>query len=243
VTTYLRRDTTAVSRHAISDPGPSGYPKLIYYTQRTFGTGAVGGLRKRALDFLVALTAIIVLSPMLALVAIMVKLSDGGPILFSHRRIGFRGAPFGCLKFRTMVTDADTRLQECLRAHPRAAEEWHATRKLKDDPRQTRIGRALRRSSIDELPQLFNVLRGDMSLVGPRPIVAEEAPRYGRDVFSYLAVRPGLTGAWQISGRSDVSYAERVRLDVEYCATWSSPKDLSIMLRTIPVLFSRRGSY
>jgi exopolysaccharide production protein ExoY len=142
-----------------------------------------------------------------------------------------------------MSLDAKARLREHLLSDAVAAAEWNATRKLKRDPRVTVIGAALRRSSIDELPQLINVLRGDMSLVGPRPVVADEVGRYGRDASSYLSVRPGLTGAWQVSGRNDLSYTERVRLDVEYCATWSLLKDLLIILRTIPVLFSGRGSY
>ncbi len=142
-----------------------------------------------------------------------------------------------------MKIDAELRLQEWLLKNPVAAEEWNATQKLKYDPRLTPIGKSLRRSSLDELPQLFNVFRGEMSLVGPRPVVAEEVPRYGRDIAHYYSVRPGLTGAWQVSGRNDVSYTERVRLDTEYCTTWSFTKDLTIMLKTLPVLLSRRGSY
>ncbi len=198
---------------------------------------------KRALDVVAAGSAIVLLSPVLAWVAIMVKICDGGPVLFRHRRIGFGGQTFECLKFRTMKIDAELHLQEWLLKNPVAAEEWNATQKLKYDPRLTPIGKSLRRSSLDELPQLFNIFRGEMSLVGPRPVVAEEVPRYGRDIAHYYSVRPGLTGAWQVSGRNDVSYAERVRLDTEYCTTWSFTKDLAIMLKTVPVLFSGRGSY
>ncbi|TCL66376.1 exopolysaccharide production protein ExoY [Rhizobium sp. BK251] len=189
------------------------------------------------------MTAIVLLSPLFVAAAIAVKLCDGGPILFKHERIGFGGQPFLCLKFRTMTVDAEAILGNLLHSNPEAAEEWNATQKLKKDPRLTSLGRALRRFSIDELPQLINVLGGEMSLVGPRPIVADEVVRYGRDFTYYLSARPGLTGAWQISGRSDAPYSERVRLDSEYCATWSPTKDLLIMLRTIPFLLSGRGSY
>lgn len=187
--------------------------------------------------------ALVFLSPILALIAIAIKLCDGGPVLFTHQRIGFAGQPFGCLKFRTMCVDAEVRLAEHLIANPLAAAEWKATQKLKADPRLTAIGGALRRSSIDELPQLINVLRGEMSLVGPRPVVDDEIARYGRDVLYYLSSRPGLTGAWQTSGRNDVSYAERVQMDADYYRTWSLGRDVVIMLRTIPALFSQRGSY
>lgn len=177
------------------------------------------------------------------MVALIVKLQDGGPILFVHQRIGFQGRMFGCLKFRTMCCNAEARLDQYLHANPQAALEWKTTQKLKTDPRVTVAGSVLRRLSFDELPQLINVIKGEMSLVGPRPITADELRRYGRDAVYYLAVRPGLTGAWQVSGRNDVSYEERVRLDTDYCKTWSGAKDMNIMLRTLPVLFFRRGSY
>ena len=177
------------------------------------------------------------------MVALVVKAQDGGPVLFVHPRIGFRGRPFGCLKFRTMRCNADKQLVQYLSAVPEAAVEWERTQKLKRDPRVTAMGAVLRRLSFDELPQLLNVIKGDMSLVGPRPVTVEELRRYGRDAVYYLSVRPGLTGAWQISGRNDVSYEERVRLDTDYCKTWSGSKDVNIMLRTLPALLFRRGSY
>ncbi|MBB2755360.1 UNVERIFIED_ORG: exopolysaccharide production protein ExoY [Rhizobium aethiopicum] len=198
---------------------------------------------KRALDLLLAITALILLSPLLLLVAMIVKISDRGPVFYSHTRIGFGGAPFGCLKFRTMKTDASAQLAELLQNSPAARSEWEATHKLKDDPRITAVGDILRRSSLDELPQLFNVLRGEMSLVGPRPITAEELPRYGEHIWAYMAVRPGLTGHWQTSGRNDVSYEHRVSLDVHYLNNWSFGRDLIIIAKTIPALFSQRGSY
>jgi exopolysaccharide production protein ExoY len=190
-----------------------------------------------------AITALILLSPLLLLVAIIVKFSDRGPVFYSHTRIGFGGAPFGCLKFRTMKTDASAQLAELLQNSAAARSEWEATHKLKDDPRITAVGDILRRSSLDELPQLFNVLRGEMSLVGPRPITAEELPRYGEHIWAYMAVRPGLTGHWQTSGRNDVSYEHRVSLDVHYLNNWSLGRDLLIIAKTIPALFSQRGSY
>ncbi|HWT59856.1 MAG TPA: sugar transferase [Rhizobium sp.] len=204
---------------------------------------AAGRSVKRALDLLLAITALILLSPLLLLVAMIVKFSDRGPVFYSHTRIGFGGAPFGCLKFRTMKTDASAQLAELLQNSAAARSEWEATRKLKDDPRITAVGDILRRSSLDELPQLFNVLRGEMSLVGPRPITAEELPRYGEHIWAYMAVRPGLTGHWQTSGRNDVSYEHRVSLDVHYLNNWSLGRDLIIIAKTIPALFSQRGSY
>jgi exopolysaccharide production protein ExoY len=195
------------------------------------------------MDVAAAIVLVALASPVLLAIGIAVKACDGGPVFFRHRRIGFGGRPFDCLKFRTMKVDAEARLKNWLRDNPAAAAEWKATQKLKHDPRLTPIGQSLRRSSIDELPQLFNVLRGDMSLVGPRPVVVEELPRYGREITHYYAARPGLTGAWQVSGRNDVSYAERVWLDTEYCMSWSLTNDLLIMLKTVPALFSGRGSY
>ncbi|ARM89742.1 exopolysaccharide production protein ExoY [Rhizobium sp. CIAT894] len=204
---------------------------------------AAGRSSKRALDLLMAITALILLSPLLLLVAMIVKFSDRGPIFYSHTRIGFGGAPFGCLKFRTMKTDASAQLAELLQNNPAARSEWEATHKLKDDPRITAVGEILRRSSIDELPQLINVLRGEMSLVGPRPITAEELPRYGEHIWAYMAFRPGLTGHWQTSGRNDVSYEHRVSLDVHYIDNWSLGRDFVIIAKTIPALFTQRGSY
>jgi exopolysaccharide production protein ExoY len=195
------------------------------------------------MDVFLASLALFFMLPILIMVALIVKMQDRGPIFFVHQRIGFQGRTFGCIKFRTMCRDAEEKLTQYLVANPQAAREWEISQKLKTDPRVTAAGAVLRRLSFDELPQLFNVLKGEMSLVGPRPITEDELRRYGRDAVYYLAVRPGLTGAWQVSGRSDVSYEERVRLDADYCKTWSGAKDMNIMLRTLPVLLFRRGSY
>ena len=196
---------------------------------------------KTALDFIVAALALVFLSPLLLAIAAYVK-ADGGPALYAQTRIGRGGRRFRCLKFRTMVVDAERQLQELLASDPAAAAEWAQTQKLTSDPRVTGIGALLRRTSLDEFPQLLNVLRGDMSLVGPRPIVEAEVERYADDIASYCAVRPGMTGLWQVSGRSQTSYARRVQLDVSYVRNWSLLRDLSILLRTIPAVLLRRGA-
>lgn len=203
----------------------------------------VGRASKRAVDIVMATTALVLLSPLMLIVALIVKLSDRGPVFYSHTRIGYGGAAFGCLKFRTMKTDAAAQLAELLRANPSARAEWETTRKLKNDPRITAVGDILRKSSIDELPQLINILRGEMSVVGPRPVTAEELARYGEHVTSYMAARPGLTGQWQTSGRNDVSYEYRVALDVQYIRDWSLTRDFIIIAKTVPALFSQRGCY
>ncbi|MCB4824084.1 sugar transferase [Roseicella aerolata] len=198
---------------------------------------------KRAMDILAAGSLLLLCAPVFALLALLIR-ADGGPVLYAHERVGRGGRRFGCLKFRSMVTDSQVRLAALLAADPAARAEWEATRKLKDDPRVTRIGRLLRATSLDELPQLINVLRGEMSLVGPRPVVAAElAEHYGAAAEHYLSVRPGITGLWQISGRSDTSYAQRVALDTQYAANPSIRADLSILLRTPLVVLLRRGAY
>jgi exopolysaccharide production protein ExoY len=206
-------------------------------------TTPLGGGAKRAFDVLVALVALCIAAPVMIITSIAIKMLDGGPVFFVQRRIGFAGRSFPCLKFRTMEMGAEEKLRQYLLAHDWAAAEWHSSRKLKQDPRVTLIGGALRRTSIDELPQLFNVLIGHMSMVGPRPVVADEIQYYGGDAQAYFSTRPGLTGAWQISGRSDISYPERVQLDCRYCNHWSFWRDVIIMLKTLPILLMRRGSY
>ena len=178
----------------------------------------------------------------MALVASAVAVQDGGPVIFAHRRIGRNGKPFLCYKFRSMRVDAEARLAEVLAADPEAREEWARDHKLRRDPRVTPLGDFLRRSSLDELPQFFNVLRGDMSLVGPRPIVEAERIKYGRRFQHYCAVRPGITGLWQISGRNDVSYRTRVALDTCYAQRKSLGLDLYILVMTLPSVLRARGS-
>jgi exopolysaccharide production protein ExoY len=208
--------------------------------QSGMGSGLLLG---RAIDVVLSIAALIFLAPLLLLVALLVYIVDPGPILFGHRRLGKDGRSFRCWKFRSMVVDADARLRALLETDPVARAEWEADHKLRDDPRVTRIGHFLRKSSLDELPQFFNVLVGEMSLVGPRPIVSDEIAKYGRYFASYCRVRPGITGLWQISGRNDVSYRRRVALDVAYVRSKSVALDIGILLLTVPRVVARRGSY
>jgi exopolysaccharide production protein ExoY len=203
----------------------------------------IGGRPKRLLDILISSIALLAFSPLFLFVALLLKIVDPGPIFFRQTRIGFSSSRFGCLKFRTMVADGDAVLARHLHACPEAATEWAETRKLKNDPRITALGQILRQLSLDELPQLWNVLRGDMSIVGPRPIVVDEIKMYGPSAGHYLLTRPGLTGAWQVSGRNDVSYERRVLLDRDYVENWSLWRDLKIIVKTVPVVIAARGTY
>ena len=221
-----------VSQSCSSDNNESVQPVV----QRDLSLG-------RQIDVLLSISALIFLAPLMLMVALLVYIVDPGPVFFGHRRLGKNGQTFRCWKFRSMVVDADARLCALLESDPVARAEWEADHKLRDDPRVTRIGHFLRKSSLDELPQFFNVLRGDMSLVGPRPIVADEIVKYGRYFTNYCRVRPGITGLWQISGRNDVSYRRRVALDVAYVRSKSVVLDLGILLLTVPRVVARRGSY
>ncbi len=204
-------------------------------------TGPVGGLRKLLMDRCGAAVLLLLLAPLFLLVTLLIR-RDGGSALFRHQRLGANGRTFPCMKFRTMVSEADKVLEHLLATDPVAAMEWHATQKLRRDPRITGVGRFLRMSSLDELPQLINVLKGDMSLVGPRPIVQAEIARYGSNIRHYYHARPGLTGLWQVSGRSDTSYAQRVELDVQYVASWTFWQDVVIAFKTIPAVLLRKGA-
>jgi undecaprenyl-phosphate galactose phosphotransferase len=197
---------------------------------------------KRAFDLVLASLILVFLGPLFLLLCACVATS-GRPIFFAHTRIGRHGRPFRCFKFRTMTPDAERRLAEILERDPRAAVEWQLTRKLKDDPRVTKIGRFLRRTSLDELPQLINVIRGEMSLVGPRPVTAEEVEAYGEHRDCYLQSRPGITGLWQVSGRNQLDFRRRVHLDAFYVQNWSLLRDIVILLMTVRVVFSRHGAY
>jgi len=197
----------------------------------------------RTIDIVGASCAILILLPLFVAVVILILVTSPGGVFFGHKRIGRNGQMFTCYKFRSMVVDAEERLHDLLATDPAAQQEWLRDHKLKKDPRITPIGGFLRKSSLDELPQFFNVLRGDMSLVGPRPIVAGEIPRYGRYLRSYASVKPGLTGLWQISGRSNTSYRRRVALDVTYARTKSLRVDIGILLATVPAVVGARGSY
>ncbi|MEM6974019.1 MAG: sugar transferase [Pseudomonadota bacterium] len=202
-----------------------------------------GRYPKRAFDIAFAASALLLLSPLMLTIIAIMRATDPGPILYGHERVGMGGRRFVCWKFRSMVPDAAVRLERLLRHDPVARAEWERDRKLRDDPRVTAIGAALRKSSLDELPQFYNVLMGEMSVVGPRPVVDDELARYGRHSRSYLSVRPGITGLWQVSGRNDVGYSRRVALDAYYVSIRSFWLDLGIIIRTVGVVFGRRGSY
>lgn len=203
----------------------------------------LGEILRTLASVLFALGLILALAPLLAAISLAIVIQDGGPVFFSHTRVGRNGRPFQCLKFRSMAIDAQKRLADYLATEPAAQLEWIEHQKLRDDPRITPLGAFLRRSSLDELPQVFNVLRGDMSLVGPRPIVEDEIPRYGRRFKDYCRVKPGITGLWQVNGRSDVSYRRRVAMDTIYARSKSLRLDLWILMMTIPAVALRRGSY
>jgi undecaprenyl-phosphate galactose phosphotransferase len=205
--------------------------------------GASFRVGKRVFDILFAAFALVVLSPVLLLCAAAIWAEAPGPVLFRQRRLGKGGHPFWILKFRTMIPDAESVLNRVLDSDPKAREEWARDYKLRNDPRITRLGRFLRRSSLDELPQFWNVLAGDMSIVGPRPIVKAEISRYNRAYSVYCAGRPGITGLWQVSGRNDSGYEERVALDCKYLTSWSPGLDLSILFKTIRAVIYGPGAY
>jgi len=218
-------------RHRVTDP------ELVHAVKRANSPW------KRIFDAVFAFGGLIFLIPLLVPVALAIKLSDGGPIFFGHVRAGRYAKPFRCWKFRTMRCDSAEILQRHLAENPAAAEEWRQFQKLEDDPRVTAIGRFLRASSIDELPQLMNVLLGEMSLVGPRPVPkAELDDRYGKQRRYYLLMRPGITGLWQISGRSNTTYEQRIAFDKQYATTWSFKKDLEIILKTLPAVLKADGA-
>ncbi len=198
---------------------------------------------KRLIDVVLVLAAAPIWVPLCMVLSLLVRFTSPGPVFFSHRRIGHHGAFFSMWKFRTMCVNAAEVLEQHLAIHPEDRAEWAATHKLKNDPRITPLGRFLRQTSLDELPQLWNVLAGQMSLVGPRPIVAAEAEKYGTDLAYFLAVKPGITGLWRTSGRSTLSYDERVALDRRYVEEWSLQNDLLLLLRTVNEVANSEGAY
>jgi Undecaprenyl-phosphate galactose phosphotransferase WbaP len=198
---------------------------------------------KRWLDVALILLATPVILPVIALIAIAVRLSSPGPVFYTHRRIRAHGSFFSMWKFRTMCQNSAEILDAHLAADPAARAEWLRTHKLRKDPRITPIGNFLRRTSLDELPQLWNVLTGSMSLVGPRPIVAAEVEKYGDHFADYCRVKPGITGLWQVSGRSEVTYDQRVKLDATYAREWSLSKDALILARTLSSVVNQDGAY
>lgn len=226
---------------------------ITHRTSETFGqltidlnhmpAPGVQGFIKEMFDRTCAAALLVAFAPVMLTIALAVRISSPGPVFYGHTRVGANGKRFNVYKFRSMVMDSQRILEELLANDPQARAEWAADHKLKNDPRITGIGRILRATSLDELPQLYNVLRGDMSLVGPRPIVDAEVSKYGHAIQYYYAARPGMTGLWQVSGRNDVTYTSRVRLDCSYVLNWSLLQDLKILFQTVGVVFGRRGAY
>lgn len=199
---------------------------------------------KRIFDIIFSLLVLSIGAPLFLFIAIAIRLGSKGPIFYSQQRIGRGGRFFKCYKFRTMYPDADMRLNDILKNDPAKNKEWEETRKLKDDPRVTPIGAFLRKTSLDELPQFWNVFKGDLSVVGPRPVMRDELIKYfGERAQHIFSVRPGITGLWQVSGRSDTSYSLRLALDEEYVKTRTFFMDLKLILLTIPGIIFRKGAY
>ena len=212
---------------------------------RSFKQSLAQRLFKRFGDIVFSLIVLVVAFPLFVFIALLVKLSSAGPIFYIQERVGRKYSRFGCIKFRTMYAESDDLLFNLLSKSPALKKEFQRDFKLRDDPRITPIGKFLRRSSLDELPQFINILRGEMSLVGPRPIVAEEIPRYGDSMEKVILVRPGLTGLWQVSGRNNLSYQRRVALDLIYATNRTILLDIRVIIRTIGVLLfpMDRGAY
>ena len=198
---------------------------------------------KYLFDMTLTIVGTVCVFPILLFIAIWIYKDSPGPILFKHTRIGKNGKEFSCYKFRSMCVDAEERLEELLNTNPQAREEWEKDFKLQNDPRITQFGGFLRKTSLDELPQIFNVLRGDMSLVGPRPIIRDEMKRYSTYIDDYLMVRPGITGMWQVSGRSNITYSERVQMDSWYVRNWSLWLDIMLLWRTFKAVKEAKGAY
>jgi Undecaprenyl-phosphate galactose phosphotransferase WbaP len=198
---------------------------------------------KRAIDLLLVICGGVVVVPFCALIALLIKLDSRGPVVFWHERFGRGGRRFFVLKFRSMAINGDEILKRAMAQNPALREEWERDQKLRHDPRVTRIGRLLRITSLDELPQLWNVFKGEMSLVGPRPIVQNEFKKYGSKLKVYMEVTPGVTGLWQVSGRNNTTYEQRVNYDCQYVSQQSALFDFAILLRTIRVVLFREGAY
>jgi exopolysaccharide production protein ExoY len=224
-------------QHNVRGDAPRLLPQKIFLSSPSMNSSMI-----RLLDIVIAGLATLFLLPLMIFIGSLVLATSRGPAFFTQERIGRNGEIFCCLKFRTMAGNAQELLDHILRTDANASLEWSRDHKLRRDPRITALGKFLRRSSLDELPQLLNVLRGDMSLVGPRPIVADEARRYGRYFSHYCRVRPGITGLWQVSGRSNLSYRRRVALDVTFARSCSTALYLRILALTIPCVLLQRGS-
>lgn len=198
---------------------------------------------KRLFDLFIGSLLLVLSLPVMLVIAILIRLDSRGAVIYRHRRIGYKGKEFNCLKFRSMIEDADKMLDEILAVNPQLRVEWDKYKKIPDDPRVTRFGRFLRKTSLDELPQLINVIKGDMSLVGPRPVLFEELQLFKEDSGYYLEVKPGITGLWQISGRSDIDFEKRVELEIWYVKNYSLWLDITVIIRTIKVVLTKAGAY
>lgn len=229
-----------MSRFPDSQELPASFSLPVRVARDEYNSARV--VVKRGIDLAAGVVLLLLLAPLMLLIAALIWAGDGGPAIFKQARIGRSGKSFRCWKFRTMATNADDALQQLLASDPAAAQEWAESQKLTHDPRITPVGAFLRRSSLDELPQLFNIIAGEMSFVGPRPIVAAERDRYGEAFTHCFSVPPGLTGLWQISGRSDCSYATRVSLDSQYASEWHLLLDAKILVKTVPAVLMQRGS-
>ncbi|MGE0408058.1 MAG: sugar transferase [Amphiplicatus sp.] len=212
-----------------------------HVTEISFPARPAGVPTKRVIDIVGAAFAIVFFAPLMAVIYVLVR-RDGGPGVFAQQRIGRNGRIFSCYKFRSMIPNAEEALKNLICANEKMRVAWETDRKLENDPRVTPLGVFLRRKSLDELPQLFNVLKGDMSLVGPRPIVLDEKGKYGAAFDYYTQMRPGLTGLWQVSGRNDIAYEERVKLDTDYVRRWSLRRDIAILVKTVAVVINGRGA-
>lgn len=231
--TVIDADPSAIAHPGRHAPEPAiPVVDLRVLEDQTDLWGRLDAWASRCIDILVASLMLVLFSPALVVIWLLIRVTSPGQAVYRHKRVGRHGAIFECVKFRTMVMDADELLEEMLSSDPELREEFNRNHKLKDDPRITSIGRFLRKTSLDEMPQFWNVLKGEMSVVGPRPIVEEEKVKYGADLDIVLSVRPGITGLWQISGRNDLSYERRVALDRRYALTRSILLDLYVMMRT-----------
>jgi undecaprenyl-phosphate galactose phosphotransferase len=228
----------------MNDTNPIALPAQTFDFTQPFECVVNHNFLKRTFDILFSSLVLIIASPMLLLIAVAIRFFSKGKVVYAHERIGRGGKSFRCLKFRTMYADADQRLIDILANNPEMRKEWEQNHKLKNDPRVTPIGKFLRKTSLDEFPQFFNVLRGDLSVVGPRPVVRSEIQKHiGAKASTILSVRPGITGLWQVSGRSDTSYTTRIQLDEKYIQEQSFLLDLKLICKTVPCMLWSKGAY
>ncbi len=221
---------------------PRDIDGIIGFSTTHYLTRITNRIRKRSMDLFLLIAGSVIAIPAMIIIAVIIKASSPGPVFFKHNRIGQNGKKIKVLKFRSMFPDADKKLKEILDSNPVYREEWEKYQKLTDDPRITPIGKFLRKTSLDELPQIWNILKGEMSFIGPRPVTAEEVPKYGESFDYVFSVKPGLSGMWQVSGRSDVDYDERISLDSYYIQNWSIWMDIWLIAKTIFVILSGKGA-